>query len=202
MKAIITGFEPFGGESVNPSFEAVKLLPDSVAGCTIIKISLPVEYSRAAEVLIAEIDAARPDFVMMAGQAGGRTGITPEAIAINFADTSAADNAGTVHMGDKIIPHAPAAYFSTLPFIKMVNEMRARGVSAYLSNSAGAYVCNDLMFRTLHAVSQSGNAETIKCGFVHVPYADTQGKTPNMPLAEIARGLWTCVEACVSEYGK
>ena len=202
MKILMTGFQPFGGESVNPSHEAVRLMPNTVCGCEIVKMELPVEYARAAELTADAIDEVQPEIVIMTGQAGGRAGISPEAIAINFADTSAADNAGVVHTGDRIDADAVSAYFSTLPFIDIVNELRSRGVTAYLSNSAGAYVCNDLMFRVLHYLVSVGKSDDVLCGFVHVPYADEQGKTPCMSISEMARGLEICAEVCVIHYNK
>lgn len=199
MKIIVTGFEPFGGEDKNPSWEAVKLLPDEIDGCEIIKLELPTEYKNSADAVICKISEVSPDYVIMTGVAGGRDGITPEVIAINYADSSSPDNAGTLHMGEHLINDAPAAYFSTLPYIDMVKALRESGFKSMPSHSAGAYVCNDTMYRVLHFLSESKSH--IRAGFIHVPYADicthVPNKSPSMPLSEISEALAICIKVCI-----
>lgn len=204
MKAILTGFQPFGGELTNPSYEAVRLIPDALDDCKIIKMELPVEYKTAADILLDKITEVLPDAVIIVGQAGGRDAVTPELIAVNYADASAPDNAGVVHMGDFIIPpdmnesaaEIPAGYFSTLPYIEMVTALRENNIKSVVSPSAGLYVCNDLMYRTLHSLKINPNLSHIRCGFIHVPYADSQDKSPSLPLETIAEAIAICTKVC------
>lgn len=199
MKILVTGFQPFGKESTNPSYEAVKLLPDQISGAEIIKAELPVVFRKggvcAAELIRREL----PDIVLHVGQAGGRTAMTPERVAINVEDCPSGfpDNEGNAPSDEAIVPNGPAAYFSTLPIKAMVKKMMDAGIPAQVSNTAGTYVCNDLMYHTLHLLA----TEFPHCrgGFIHVPYATTQNH-PNMasmPLELMAKGLEAAIEACI-----
>lgn len=200
MKILITGFDPFGGESVNPAYEAVKLLPDTIAGAEIIKKEIPTEFIRAGEVLESAIIEYEPDVVICVGQAGGRSAITPEKVAINIMDGRIPDNAGYQPVDVPIQKDGPTAYFSSLPVKAMAKEMKNAGIPAALSYTAGSYVCNYLMYTLLYLIDTK--YPNIRGGFVHVPYAMEQVVnkplgTPSMNLHQIARGLEKAVEAVV-----
>lgn len=197
MKLLITGFDPFGGETVNPAFEAVKLLPDTIAGAQIIKLPIPTQFIRSGEVLEAAINEYKPDAVICVGQAGGRSAITPERVAINLMDGSIPDNAGYQPVDEIIREDSESAYFTSLPVKAMVQKMRASGIPAALSYTAGTYVCNYLMYTLLYLIDKQYPA--MRGGFIHVPYAMEQVVnkplgTPSMDLHQIARGLEVAVE--------
>ena len=181
MKLLLTAFDPFGGSSVNPALEAVKLVSDRVGPAQIIKLEVPTVFGQSIAVVSAAIEAERPDAVLCIGQAGGRIGLTPERVAINISDAS--------------IP-GPAAYFSTLPVKSMVKSIRDAGLPAALSNTAGTFVCNHLMYGVLHtlAVSYPG----VRGGFMHVPFAHSQvldRTMPSMSCPDIARGIEAAIAA-------
>ena len=190
-KLLISGFDPFGGERINPSFEAVKLLPDVIGEYELTKIELPTVFGRAAEIMIEKIAEIRPDAVICVGQAGGRRGITPEVIGINLREASIADNAGNMPKDEKIRAGAPDGIFSTLPVREMVEAIKAEGLPASLSYSAGAFVCNDLLYSLLYEFKDT----EIKIGFIHVPFLPEQARegVPSMELSEIVRGLRAAV---------
>lgn len=191
-KLLISGFDPFGGEKINPSYEAVKLLPDVIGEYELTKIELPTVFGRAAEIMIEKIEEIHPDAVICVGQAGGRRGITPEVIGINLRDASIADNAGNIPKNEKIRTSAPDGIFSTLPVREMVEAIKAEGLPASLSYSAGAFVCNDLLYSLLYEFKDT----EIKIGFIHVPFLPEQARegVPSMQLSEIVRGLRAAVE--------
>lgn len=204
MKILITGFNPFGGEAVNPAYEAVKLLPDNIAGADIVKLEIPTEFERSMELLEETIGRERPDAVISIGQAGGRAEITPERVAINLADARIPDNAGNQPVDEPLIADGPAAYFATLPLKEMVKNVQDSGIPCRISYSAGTYVCNSVMYRVLHLAEVSGMG--FCAGFIHVPYATQQtvtkpAGTPGMALTDIARGLEAAVEAVVKNIG-
>ena len=195
MKILVTGFDPFGGETVNPAYEAVKLLPDTIAGAQIIKLQVPTRFALSGTVLEAAVNEHRPDAVICVGQAGGRSAITPERVAINLADASIPDNAG-----EPIRKDGAPAYFTSLPVKAIVQKMRAAGIPAALSYTAGSFVCNSLMYTLLYLIDRQYPA--MRGGFIHVPYAMEQAVskplgTPSMELHQIARGLALAVEAVV-----
>lgn len=200
MRILITGFDPFGGETVNPAYEAVKLLPDTIAGAEIIKKEIPTEFIRAGEVLESAIIECKPDVVICVGQAGGRSAITPEKVAINIMDGRIPDNAGYQPVDVPIQKDGPTAYFSSLPVKAMVQEMKDAGIPAALSYTAGSYVCNYLMYTLLYLIDTK--YPNMCGGFVHVPYSMEQVVnkplgTPSMDLHQIARGLEKAMEAVV-----
>ena len=172
MKILITGFDPFGGESVNPAFEAVKLLPDTIAGAQIIKQEVPTEFGRAGEVLEAAMNASKPDVVICIGQAGGRSAITPEKVGINIMDGRIPDNAGYQPVDVTIREDGETAYFTSLPVKAMVQKMKDAGIPAALSYTAGSYVCNYLMYTLLYLIDKKFPG--VRGGFIHVPYAMEQ----------------------------
>ena len=142
---LITGFEPFGGQPVNPSWEAVALLPETVGDWQLCKMRIPVEYSTAVRLILETAEALKPDAIISVGQAGGRSAVTPEVIGINLRETAIADNAGRLCSGEPIDPEGPDGIFSTLPVREMVASITGKGIPAKLSYSAGAYVCNDVL---------------------------------------------------------
>ncbi len=172
QKVLITGFEPFGGEHVNPSWEVVKQLNDlELAGARIIARQLPCVFGEALTVLNAAIDEVQPVMVLAIGQAGGRTDITLERVAINVDDARIPDNQGQQPIDQAIVEEGPAAYFSTLPIKAVVNAMREAGIPASVSQTAGTYVCNHVMYGLLHRLS---GQQDVKGGFIHIPYLPEQ----------------------------
>ncbi|QLJ64893.1 pyroglutamyl-peptidase I [Serratia marcescens] len=172
QKVLITGFEPFGGERLNPSWEVVKQLNDmELVGARIVARQLPCVFGAALEALNAAIDEVQPVMVLAIGQAGGRTDITIERVAINVDDARIPDNQGQQPVDEPIVAGGPAAYFSTLPIKAMVSSMREAGIPAAVSQTAGTYVCNHVMYGLLHRLS--GQRE-VKGGFIHIPYLPEQ----------------------------
>lgn len=198
MKILITGFDPFGGETVNPAYEAVKLLPDTIAGAEIIKLEVPTRFHRAGAVLEDAMQRHKPDAVICVGQAGGRAAITPEKVAINLMDGRIPDNAGYQPVDVPIREDGETAYFASLPVKAMMQRMRDAGIPAAVSYTAGTYVCNYLLYTLLYLIDKK--YPNVRGGFIHVPYAMEQVVnkplgTPSMDLRQIARGLETAVEA-------
>lgn len=191
-KLLITGFEPFGGECVNPSWEAVQQLDGQIGAWQLTKLRIPTVFGAAAQAVLDAVEAQRPDAVICVGQAGGRSGITPEVVAINLREASIPDNAGRQPVNEPVVPGGPAAYFSTLPVREMVDAVKAAGLPCALSYSAGAFVCNDVLYTLLHRLSGSG----IPAGFIHVPYLPEQAKegVPSLPLDGIRRALAIAIE--------
>lgn len=193
LRILYTGFEPFGGEEINPAWEAVERLPDKIGNAQIIKRRLPVEFQSVGQLIQAELDSICPDAVVCVGQAGGRSGISIERVAINLDDATAPDNAGYAPVDQPIRRGAPAAYFATLPIKALMRALGEAGIPAQISNSAGTYVCNHLMYSVLDyfSVRMMG----ARAGFIHVPYIPGQRMckegTPYMELDEIVRALDT-----------
>lgn len=193
MKVLVTGFEPFGGESVNPALEAVRRLPREISGNEIIALQVPVVRYEALKVITDQIEEIRPDAVISVGQAGGRKALSFERIGINCDDYPAAgDNAGNAPVDEAIFPEGPDAYFSTLPIRRMKEAAEQAGVAAEISDTAGTYVCNHVLYGIRHYCAL--NHPEIISGFVHVPFLpeQTANKTkeyPSMPLADIIKGL-------------
>lgn len=190
-KLLITGFDPFGGEAINPSWEAVQLLPDDIGSFQLTKLQLPTVFSLASEAVITAADTLQPDAILAIGQAGGRTGITPEMVGINLRNASIADNQGQRPVLEAIVPGAPDGYFSRIPAPAMVEAMRKAGLPAALSYSAGAFVCNDVLYSLLHHFRNT----SLLIGFIHVPYIPEQahGESFSLPLERIAEGLQLCI---------
>ncbi|MBQ8408515.1 MAG: pyroglutamyl-peptidase I [Clostridia bacterium] len=192
-KLLITGFDPFGGECINPSFEAVRLLPDKIGAFTLTKAEIPTVYEKAAQLVLEKANEILPDAIICVGQAGGRDAITPEVVGINLREASLPDNAGVTYAGVMIEENAPAAYFSTLPVREMVSAVKNAGFPCRLSYSAGAFVCNDTLFSLLHHYRDSD----IPVGFIHVPFLPEQAKNsaPSLPLQSIVEALQTAIIA-------
>lgn len=197
-KILVTGFAPFGGEPVNPAWEAVKRLPDRAAGMELIKLEIPTSFARCVSAVEASVAAHLPDAVLCVGQAGGRACVSVERVAINLADARIADNDGNQPAEQPIRAGGPAAYFATLPVKAMVRNIQARGIPCQLSYSAGTYVCNCVMYHTLHLAAE--RFPGLRAGFIHVPYLPGQAvskpaATPSMELSTLVRALEAAVEA-------
>ena len=191
MTVLITGFEPFGDDMINPSSEAVRMLPDLIGEARIVRCRLPVVFGEAAEILKSEIETHRPQAVICVGLAGGRRAITPEVIAVNLKDARIPDNKGQQPRWVRIDPKGEDGLLSTLPVQAMVDRMQAKGIPAELSYSAGTFVCNEVFYQLMRSAKGSG----IEAGFVHVPYSvGMKEGQPAMELEAIARGLRVCVE--------
>lgn len=191
-KLFITGFEPFGGEKINPSWEAVKLLPDTIGDFELIKAEIPVVFGKAAETVITKAEEINPDAIICVGQAGGRTGVTPEMVAINLRFASIPDNEGNQPKDAPVIEGGENAYFSTLPIRKMAAAISEAEIASSVSYSAGTYVCNDLIYHVLHHFK---NTETKAC-FIHVPFIPEQtADKPSLPLETIAKALEIAIKA-------
>lgn len=198
MKLLLTAFDPFGGSSVNPAQEAVKLVSPRVGGVEVVKLEVPTVFGRSIAVTAAAIEAERPDAVLCIGQAGGRCELTPERVAINLDDACIADNEGNQPIDAPIFPDGAPAYFATLPIKAMVAAIRAAGLPASVSNTAGTFVCNHLMYGVLYTLARYYPG--VQGGFLHVPFAPSQTvghPAPSMSVQDIARGL----EAAVSAIG-
>lgn len=155
MKVLITGFDPFGGEKVNPAFEAVKLLPDTIAGAEIIKLEIPTVFTRSAVVVEEAIKEHQPDIVINVGQAGGRSCMTVEKVAINLAEARIPDNDGEQPFDQPLREDGETAYFATIPVKAMVENMRNHGIPAHISYTAGTYVCNSIMYNVLYLIDKN-----------------------------------------------
>ena len=189
-KLLITGFDPFGGEKINPAWEAVKLLPETVGEYMLCKLEIPTVFGFAAEKVLEKATQLQPDAILCIGQAGGRAAVTPERIAVNIRDARIRDNAGNSPKGAFCVDGAPAAYFATVDFAAMASAICEVGLPGAVSNSAGTFVCNDTLFTLLHHYTGSD----VKIGFIHVPFLPEQG-TPSMPLADTAKALEAAIKA-------
>ena len=199
MKVLITGFDAFGGEPVNPAEEAVKKVSDRIQGAEIIKVIIPTVQTKSVQAIERAIKEHRPDMVISIGQAGGRFDITPERVAINIDDYRIKDNEGNQPIDAVIEEDGQAAYFSNLPVKAMVKHMNDNGVPATLSNTAGTFVCNHVMYGILYMIDKK--YPNMKGGFIHIPYMTSQvmdkKNMPFMSLEEIVRGLELAIEAAI-----
>ena len=195
-KLLLTAFTPFDGERINPALEAMKLVKDKIGKLKIVKLEVPTVFGKSIETVREAIERERPDFVLSIGQAGGRAEITPERVAINLDDARIPDNEGNQPIDEPIFPDGENAYFSTLPVKAMVEAIRKEGLPSSLSNSAGTYVCNHLMYGVLYYLDKR---PSMKAGFIHVPYIPEQVKDkkelPALPLSDIVRGLEAAIQA-------
>ena len=202
MKILITGFEPFGGESVNPAYEAVKLLPDMAGDIQIVKMEIPTVFGEAGKVVETGILQHQPDAVICVGQAGRRADIGVESVAINLVEASIPDNAGNQPMDVKVQEDGDTAYFATIPVKAMVKNIKDHGIPASISYTAGTYVCNSVMYDLLYLIDRK--YPSIRGGFIHVPYATEQGVgkpvgTATMELSTISKALLYALEAVAGE---
>ena len=197
MKILVTGFDPFGGEKVNPAWEAVSRLPEQMGEHQLIRMMVPTSFERAPQMILEKAALCRPDYVISIGQAAGRTAITPERIAINMMSASIADNDGDMPQEQKIESDGPDGYFSLLPVLKMVHAIEAAGLPGKISNTAGTFVCNRVMYSLLHACHTCFPG--MKSGFIHVPCIPEQRVAhPEwfaLPVEEITKGLAAAITA-------
>ena len=193
QRLLITGFEPFGRETINPSWEAVKRLEDAIGDWKLKKLQVPTVFGAAAEVVLQAAEAYAPDVILSVGQAGGRCAVTPEWVALNLREASMADNVGYMPQEVPVVTGGPAAYFSTLPCRRMVEAVKACDIPCALSYTAGTYVCNDLFYTLRHHYEGSAT----RVGFLHVPYLPGQagGRAPSLPLSVIVQALRAAVGA-------
>ena len=202
MKILLTAFDPFGGASINPALEAVKLVADRLAGVEIVKIEVPTVFGLSIRTVTEAMDREQPDAVLCIGQAGGRPDLTPERIAINIDDARIPDNQGNQILDVPVVSDGPAAYFSTLPVKAMVSAIREAGLPASLSNTAGTFVCNHLMYGVLHHAAT--HCPQVRAGFMHVPFVPsqvTERPAPSMAVTDIARGIEAAI-AAIAENSK
>ena len=191
MKILVTGFDPFGGESVTRAWEAVSRLPGEINGAEVVRMLIPTSFKRAPQAILEKVREYHPDYVISVGQAAGRTAITPERIAINMMSASIPDNDGEQPTEQKIEDNGPDGYFSLLPVVEMVKAIEAAGLPGRISNTAGTFVCNRVMYSVLHACHTE--FPEMRSGFIHVPCIPEQTeKHPewfSLPVEEITRGL-------------
>ena len=190
-RLLITGFDPFGGQSVNPAWQAVRQLPDTVGDFTLCKLEIPTVFEKAAGTVLAKAVEFRPHVILCVGLAGGREAVTPERIAVNIRDARIPDNEGNQPTGEFVRPHGPAAYFATVPVKEMAQAIRDAQLPGSVSNSAGAFVCNDTLYLMLHHFA---GTET-KVGFIHVPRTPEMGP-PSLELPQITAALKAAIEVC------
>lgn len=190
-KLLITGFDPFGGAAVNPSWLAVQALPDRVGDWELCKLEIPTVYGVAAQMVLGKAAEFAPHMIICVGQAGGRAAVTPERIGVNIRDARICDNAGNQPHGEFVDKDGPAAYFATVSVMAMADAIEAAGIPATVSNSAGAFVCNDVLYSLLHHYAGT----EVRVGFIHVPYIPQQGE-PNLPLEQITASLEAAIRAC------
>lgn len=200
MKILVTGFDPFGGATINPAYEAVKLIPDVVEGANIVKIEIPTVFGRDEAVVKAAIEEHRPDVVVCVGQAGGRSGITVEKVAINLMEARIPDNEGNQPIDTPIKEDGETAYFASVPVKSMVQYMNNARIPARVSYTAGTYVCNDIMYRLMYMIDKEYPG--MRGGFVHVPYlpeqtVDLPDGTPSMSSETIAEGITLGLKAII-----
>ncbi|MEE3482375.1 MAG: pyroglutamyl-peptidase I [Lachnospiraceae bacterium] len=192
MKILFAAFDPFGGEKINPADEAVSRLPEKIRGTDIIKIQIPTIFVEDGEVLEDAIREYQPDAVVCVGQAGGRSHVSVEQVAINLIEARIPDNAGKQPTGVSVIEGGPTAYFSKLPVKAIVEEMKKNQIPAKVSYTAGTFVCNDIMYRLLHLIDTQ--YPDIQGGFIHVPYLPEQvlemnEEKPSMSLPMMVQAL-------------
>jgi pyroglutamyl-peptidase len=197
-KVLLTGFEPFGGASFNPSGAVVQAIAErGVDGIEIVTAILPVEFKRSAEMLVELISNHKPDVVISLGQAEGRDFIGPEQVAINLADGRIADNAGVKIVNQSINPSAADGYFSTLPIRAIVDAISSLGIAAKISYSAGTFICNEIFFATQSFLQES---EVIS-GFIHLPLAPNQSAEfpglPTMPIEVQVNAIEAAIKVSV-----
>ena len=194
MNILITGFEPFGKDEINSSWESVKLLPNELKGNKIYKVLIPVVFN--VDNLIENIKKYSPDIIILVGQAGGRNGITIERVAINLDDAITPDNNNYQPVDNTIKLDGENAYFSTLPVKAIINNLKDNDIEARISYTAGTYVCNHVMYNTLYHINK--NNLDIKAGFIHVPYLHTQTMDkPSMKIEDIVKGLLSIIETTI-----
>ncbi len=198
MKVLVTGFEPFGGEAVNASIEAVRRLPQRIGAMEIVTAELPTSYSNSIPALEAAIARSNPELVLCVGQAGDRATLCVERVAVNLQDARAPDNDGAQPVDAPIVASGPAAYLATLPVRAAVAALHAAELPSQLSMSAGTFVCNHVFYGLMRLAATRKPA--FRGGFLHVPCLPGQAApaAPSMPLDDIVRGIEIVLEAAAS----
>jgi pyroglutamyl-peptidase len=196
MKALVTGFEPFGGDKVNPSWLAVSRMKKRLGGVIVHTAELPTSFAASGMALRQAIDRVRPDIVLCVGQAGGRSELCLGRVAINVQDARIRDNDGKQPIDKPVVPGGPAAHFATLPIKACVAAMRKAGLPAAVSNTAGTFVCNHIFYSLMDVAA--AHATAMRGGFLHIPYAPEQaahlGNAPSMAIEDVVKGIEITVE--------
>ncbi len=203
MKILVTGFDPFGGEKINPALETIKRLPDTILGAQIIKLEIPTVVGKSLAKITEAVEKENPDAVLSIGQAGGRSEITVERVGINIDDCRIPDNEGNQPIDEPVVKGGPAAYFVTIPIKAIVENIKAHNIPASISNTAGTFICNHVCYGVAHlAAARTAAGTPMKSGFIHIPFLPEQviGKpalTPSMSLETITSGITHALEAIV-----
>ena len=203
MKILVTGFDPFGGEKINPALETIKRLPDAVLGAQIIKLEIPTVVGKSLAKIQEAVEKENPDVVLSIGQAGGRSEITVERVGINIDDCRIPENEGNQQIDEPIVAVCPSAYFVTVPIKAIVEKIKANKIPASISNTAGTFICNHVCYGVAHlAAARTAAGKPMKSGFIHIPFLPEQviGKpalTPSMSLETIVSGITHALEAIV-----
>ena len=199
MKVLLTAFDPFGGESVNPAQKAVEAVADEVAGAEVVKVIVPTVFGKSIETVYEAMKREQPDVTFCIGQAGGRFGLTPERVAINLNDARIPDNEGQQPLDEAIFPDGENAYFTSLPVKAMVAKIKAAGLPASVSYTAGTFVCNHLMYGVLYHIAKE--FPDMRGGFMHVPFLHEQAlnrpNTPSLSKEDIVKGIEAAITAIV-----
>jgi pyroglutamyl-peptidase len=201
-RILLTGFTPFGNEDINPSWEAVRALDGKhIAGHRVVARLLPTAFADSQRELALAIDEVQPKLLLGVGQAGGRSRLSIERIAINVQDARIADNAGAQPIDMAIVEDGPAAYFSTLPIKAMLKALLAEGLPAEVSNTAGTFVCNHVAYLMLHLAEQHRG---LRAGFIHIPYLPSQAarfpNAPSMSKDDVVRALSIAMEVAATQH--
>ena len=203
MKILVTGFDPFGGEKINPAIESVKQLPDTIAGAEIIKLEIPTVARKSLQRIDEAIKKYDPDIILSIGQAGGRSDITVERIGINIDDFRIADNEGNQIVDEPVFSDGEPAYFSTLPVKAMVENIRRTDIPASISYTAGTFACNHVLYGVRYLIEKKYKGK--KSGFIHIPFLPEQvvdkRNMPSMSLETIILALISAIEAIVANEG-
>lgn len=199
MKILVTGFDPFGGEKINPAIESVKILPDKIKEAEIIKLEIPTVIGKSVDKIRDKIEEVKPDVVLSIGQAGGRPDITVERVGINCDDCRIQDNEGNQPIDEEVVEGGPAAYFSTLPIKAMVENIKNNKIPASISNTAGTFICNHVLYGVAHI--QATKYPNMRTGFIHIPFLPEQvtdkKAMPSMSLETIRDALVYAIEAII-----
>ena len=199
MKILVTGFDPFGGEPINPAIESVKKLPDNIAGAEIIKLEIPTVRKKSLEKIEKAINEHNPDVILSIGQAGGRFDISIERVGINLDDFRIPDNEGNQIIDEPIFPDGENSYFVKLPVKAMVQNVQKNNIPASVSYTAGTFVCNHVLYGVMYLIEKKYKGK--KSGFIHIPFLPQQvvdkRNTPSMELNTIVKGLTAAIEAIV-----
>ena len=203
MKILVTGFDPFGGEKINPALETIKLLPNIILGAQIIKLEIPTVVGKSLVKIKKAVEKGNPDVVLSIGQAGGRADISVERIGINVDDCRIPDNDGNQPVDEPIVKDGPAAYFVTLPIKAIVKKLRDNKIPASISNTAGTFICNHVCYGTAHlAAERTAAGKPMKSGFIHIPFLPEQviekpATIPSMSIDNIVAGITFAIEAII-----